>query len=611
MNFILTTLQVVKVEKARLLVRLIPLMTALLVVGGAYNLIVYHGLSDAQSMDNAQLARQISRHQGFTTEFLRPQAVAQLRDFAAKQGALTGRSRDLFPADRFPTGTPRTLPDTYNAPGYPYLLAVWFKLVHPEFEQVTTAISSSHLYAGDRWIPPLNQGFMLLTALLVFALGRRLFDERVAWMSLVAFLSTDVVWRYTITGLSTSVLMFLVTAALICTLEIFSVGEACFANEDRSFAPAWGWTLTVALLLAAACLTRLHLLVLLVPLFALLMLMPRSGFLLFVALALVVVGLVVPWFVHVNAISGNPLGSNFSLVMSGEGFYLGNQIYCGTSIPSYEQLFRDAVEKEISGFLWHFEHAWSLLGSNPLILLFGASLLHQFKRRRTRLFQWLLAGCALALVAANNLGSANPEPVGPWNVLILLFPCMLVIGSSFFFILLDRLNLQIPLVNSLIVTGMLGLTLLPMLVILTAPGKSYYSFPPYMPPLIKSFGQYSQPDEWVTSDMPWATAWYADRASLWLPDSLSDFQNFHDNVCPTGILLLTPVTWSAPLSTYTTGEYKDWLPFVTQGAGEHDPEDAGLGFPLPATFPLTVHLMTPPGGPDYIIWTDRPRWQMR
>ena len=31
---------------------------------------------------------------------------------------------------------------------------------------------------------------MLLTAILVFALGRRLFDDRVAWMSLVARTST-------------------------------------------------------------------------------------------------------------------------------------------------------------------------------------------------------------------------------------------------------------------------------------------------------------------------------------------------------------------------------------------------------------------------------------
>jgi 4-amino-4-deoxy-L-arabinose transferase-like glycosyltransferase len=524
--------------------------------------------------------------------------VAQLRDYALSQSQQNGKTRDLFPSDQFPPGTPRILPDTYNAPGYPCLLATWFYFIHPEFDQVAMAMSTSHIYSADRFIPLLNQVFMLMTALLVFALGRRLFDDRVAWISMLAFLGTDLVWHYTLTALSTNVLMFLITAMLTCALEIFCVGETCFANEDRSFAPAWLWSFAVALLLAAACLTRLHLLVLLIPLFVFLMIMPRANFLLFAVIALVVIGLVTPWFLRVNTISGNPLGSNFALLLYGLGDYSGNQIYCTTSIPSYEQLLKDAGKKETIGFRWHFEHAWDLLGSNPFILLFAASILHQFKRHRTLIFSWLLYGSAFVLIAANNLGSANPDALGPWNAVVLLLPCMLVIGTAFFFILLDRLNLQMKLLQNLIVITALALTVIPLVLTLTSGNNMYYSFPPYMPPVIKSVAQYADPDEWVTSDMPWATAWYADRASLWLPDSISDFQNLNDNVCPTGILLLTPITWSEPISTVTSGEYKDWLPFVA-------------GLPLPSTFPLTAHTMTAPGGPDYSIWSDRPRWQVR
>ena len=102
---------------------------------------------------------------------------------------------------------------------------------------------------------------------------------------------------------------------------------------------------------------------------------------------------------HLYAVSGNPLGSNSMLVMYGEGDYKGNQIYCTTSIPSYEQLFGQASKKETPGFRWTLEHAWELLGANPLILFFGASILHQFKRRRTQMFHWLLFGCAFVLIA--------------------------------------------------------------------------------------------------------------------------------------------------------------------------------------------------------------------
>ena len=492
----------------------------------------------------------------------------------------------------------RIVPDTYNAPAYPILLAAYFYFTHPEFEQVATDMAQGKLYSGDRLIPLLNTGLMLLTAVLVFALARRLFDDRVAWLSLVAFLSTDLIWHFAITALSTTFLSLLVTASLMCILEIFCVAEACFHNEDNSFGPAWLWGLAAAILLGVACLTRLNALILLVPLFLFLLIMPRGSFLLYAMIALIVIGMVTPWFMRENNVSGNPLGSNFTLVLFGEGDYKGNQLFCTTSIPNYEHLFGYTLKKETNGFRWNFEHAWGLLGANPVILLFGASILHQFKRRRTRLFHWLLICSTLALVLVNNLGSDAPEPVGQWNVLIVLFPCMVVIGTAFFFILLDRLAIQMRLLHNMIIVGAVGFMLLPLWATLTAPPASYYAFPPYMPPLIKSLGQYAQLDEWVTSDLPWATAWYADRSSLWLPDSLADFQNFYDNVCPTGILLLTPVTWEQPFSNVRTGEYKDWYNFA-------------IGLAPPATFPLSAHTATAGGGPEYSVWSDRPRWQQR
>ena len=598
MNFFQNTLQSVEVGKGNIFAQIIPFLTALLVVAGAYDFMIYRGLNEAQSMDNAQLARQIVRGQGFTTEFLRPQAVAQLRDYAATQSVLLSKSHDLFPSDRFPPGSPRILPDTYNAPGYPCLLAAWFECTHPEFDELPLSMVAARMYSPDRWIPILNQIFMILTAVLVFTLGIRLFDQRVAWLSMLCFLGCDTVWHFTLTALSTSFLMFLITAMLMCVLEIFRVGEAAFESENRSFGPAWNWGFAVALLLAAACLTRLHLVVLLVPLVVFLVIMPRGSFALFLVIALLVIGFITPWFLHVNAVSGNPLGSNFAYLLYGEGDYTGNQIFCTTSIPSYQQLFKDATKKEISGFLWHFDHFWTLLGTNPVVLLFVASILHQFKRRRTRLFHWLIFSCAIAIITANNLGVPNPETIGPWNTVVILLPCMLVLGSAFFYILLDRLNVQIRLLSNVIVIAIVALTLAPMIITITTDSNQYNNFPPYWSPSIKAFGQFAQPDEWVTTDMPWATAWYADRASLWLPDSVADFENFHDNTCPSGILLLTSVSLSEPLSNFKSGEYKDWFSFVTDQ-------------PAPTTFPLQAHFSTTPGGPDYSVWSDRPRWQER
>src|SRR6201996_4776139 len=109
-----TILRNVEVGEGQLLVRLIPLLMSLLVVAGVYNFVLFHGLSDSQSMDNAQLARQLDRGEGFTTKFIRPYALSQLKDRAQNQPLLTGGNGELFPASQFPDGSEKILPDTYN-----------------------------------------------------------------------------------------------------------------------------------------------------------------------------------------------------------------------------------------------------------------------------------------------------------------------------------------------------------------------------------------------------------------------------------------------------------------------------------------------------------------
>jgi hypothetical protein len=598
MNLVQTLIFGLEEGRGRVFVRLIPLLVGFGFLLVFYDFSFYRGLNDAQSMDNAQLARQIARGRGFTTEFLRPHALVQMQAHLAAQSLLGGGSGELFPADRFPAGAPRILPDTYNAPGYPCLLAAWFLLVKPQFDQTPGEIGQKRIYSGERWIPEFNQLFVLLTLLLVFVLGRRLFDERVAWIGTVAFILSDTVWQYSLTALSTCLLMFLVTAALVCACEIFAVSEKASGSEEASMAPAWPWSLLLGLLLAAACLTRLHLLVLLAPLLLFFIALPRAHPALFACVAALILGPAALWFWHTYRVCGSPVGSNLPLLLyGGDESYQGNQIYCATKIPSYDLFFKDAAKKEHAGFLWHFQRGWDLLGSNPMVLLAVASFLHQFKRLRVRAFQWLVAGCALSLIAANNLCSDQPEAVGAWNVVIVLLPALVVIGSAFFFVLLDRLNLQVKLLGTLIVVATLGLTGLPISSTLITPKYYIYNFPPYLPPFVNMIGRFAAPDEWVTTDMPWATAWYADRASLWLPDTVNDFENFHDNVCPTGILLLTPVTLDQSTADLRSGEFKDWYPLVFQNS-------------LPPQFPLNEHGIFQPGRPgsDYSMWSNRPRW---
>lgn len=601
-----TIIRVVEVGEAQFLTRLIPLTVTIAIIAALYILSVFRGLDDAQSMDNAQLARQIVRGQGFTTKFIRPQAITDLRNHKISSGF--GGSGELFPPAQFPPEAQRALPDTYNAPGFPCLLAGWFYLVRPQFnQQASPAMDgflvpgkpSTNIYSGDRFIPILNLIFVLLTGLLVYILGRRLFDDRVAWMATAIFFFTDIIWKLSITALSTSFLMFLTAALLWCLVEIFRTSENCTTDADQSFAPAWLWAVVLAVVLAAACLTRLHLLVLLIPLLAVMILMPRPSWGIYLVIFFVVAAAVAPWFWRMYQISGNPFGSNSALLLYGQPGYTGNQIFCTTSIPKYEteSLFRNASHKETVGYLWHMQNIYRLMGSCPMLFFFFASLLHAFKRRRAQMLQWFLVACGMVIIGINNIGVTSPEPVDAWNTVIILFPGIVLIGSAYFFILLDRLDLHIRLVTLLIVTSTLVVSAFPLIITLSSGTNKLYSFPPYMPPLIKILGNLAEQDEWVTTDLPWASAWYADHPSLWLPDSMTEFENLHDNVCPTGIMYLTPVTWSDPASNLMTGEYKDWRALIFAPSNS-----------TPPGFPLHVPTSTPPGGPEYHIWSDRPRW---
>ena len=231
MNITQGILHAVEEGKARILTRLFPFVSVLIVIILWYDFHIFTGLNDMQSMDNAQLARQIDRGNGFTTKFIRPAALAQM-NAQAIHTKVNGKSGELFPATKFPGGTQRVLPDTYNAPGYPYLLAGWFKLLNLHFDQTAREIAKTRYYAADRDIPWLNQIFLFLTAGLTFLLGWRLFDPRVAWLAMTAFFLTDLVWQYSITATPANCLMFLLTGMFLVAVEIFAVGEACFESSE-------------------------------------------------------------------------------------------------------------------------------------------------------------------------------------------------------------------------------------------------------------------------------------------------------------------------------------------------------------------------------------------
>jgi hypothetical protein len=138
--------------------------------------------------------------------------------------------------------------------------------------------------------------------------------------------------------------------------------------------------------------------------------------------------------------------------------------------------------------------------------------------------------------------------------------------------------------------------------LITASGR--VQWPPYVPPYIAILGGkdgFTDPDEIITSDMPWAVAWYAQRVSLWLPETMDTFMDMHDYNrlnAPIVGLYLTPVSGDTRFySDIIKGQYREWSKFILRNIDTR-------GFPFQAVTAL-------PEDNECIFYSDRNRWSAK
>jgi hypothetical protein len=169
---------------------------------------------------------------------------------------------------------------------------------------------------------------------------------------------------------------------------------------------------------------------------------------------------------------------------------------------------------------------------------------------------------------------------------------------AYLFVLWNRLDLRGALLRKIFVSGLLFVCAIPMLLTLFAGQKNPINWPPYVPPYIAIIRDWFDEDEMICSDMPWAIAWYAQRSSLLLPESIRAFNLIHDyhrTSQPIRGLYLTPVTGDQPLfSGIYKGAYEEWAALITR-----PPQLRG--------FPLTAFVPLPIDG-QCILFSDRARW---
>ncbi|HVM59421.1 MAG TPA: glycosyltransferase family 39 protein [Verrucomicrobiae bacterium] len=579
--------------------RRIMLWVLLILLAGMLSLLYtgaqFYGFDKRESMDMAQVARNIAQGHGFTTYVIRPLSLWELERTGWDIQKKDARVRLII-----------NHPDIYNPPLYPYALAGLFRMLPP---RLFTYDQSEHVYLPERWaVLPFDQLCLFACVLLVFVWARQLFDRRVAIMATWLMLFSDTLWSYAISGLPTNLLMLLLLLAMYC-LFIADRRLNPAAPSEGAPAPAagTGWAAVCVVvsagLLGLCFLTRYLAAFFLIPMVIYVMRIHRGWMAAVWAAIYVAVFAVVitPWLVHNHRVSGSALGIARYELVDRSGTFLGETLPRSYN-PDFEHAYSVGAiwTKFLTNLRVVLVRDLRLIGTDFLILFFGVGILYGFRRRDVLRLRGLVLGMlSVAIIAMSVIGSdperRNPEVYGG-NLLVLLLPIVAIYGTAFFFLLLDHIPFRIKLTQYVAIGGFVLLNVAPMIFSLLSPRQGLFPYPPYIAPVERAVAGYFESTALACSDLPWAVAWHGERRAVWLPTTMDDFYQIHDFVAPNGFqfMMLTPYVIDArPQTEVAKGEFKGWETFLR---GQ-----------LPASFPLKAYSPLPPDN-EQVLLADRARW---
>ncbi|HIG29063.1 MAG TPA: hypothetical protein EYQ50_15245 [Verrucomicrobiales bacterium] len=599
-------IHILEVGGGRGFVKYAAFYLGLLVLTIFYNTREFENFTLPDSMDSAQLARNIASGEGFVTRFVRPISLHMVQNHREDGDLLLDSGH----------------PDLANPPVYPLILAALMKVLPVEFEiDLKLAFTK---YNPEVWIAVLNQCLFFGSALMLFFLARRLFDSGVAWVSVLIFLGTDLLWKFSISGLSTHFLIFLFLGIISLLSKMESSLETAETDESDPIPPrsiGWfaGMSLLLGVLLGIGGLTRYSFGFLVVPVVFYLGLFfkERRG----VALGLTLLSfalVMVPWLMRNHQISGNFFGTAGYALYQDTDHFPENQLErtfdreefeYGVGRVGFSQWLKKLLEngKEI------FENHLLNLGGNWISAFFFTGLLIPFSRSSlSRLRLFILISIPVLFVAqalgVTYLSDFDPQ-VHSENLLVILSPLVFMFGTGMVFILIDHLDLPVPELRRFLITGLVLLFSAPLILTLLPPKKYPVMYPPYHPPVIQHVARWMHQDETMMSDMPWAVAWYGNRQTIWATaDSEKEFFEINDEYKTITALYLTSLTLDGKLfSDIVKGRDQAWGGFLMKILGGVINKKEGR---LPAGFPLSF---SPPDFfPLYLraqlFLTDRPRW---
>ncbi len=585
---------------------------AIIGIAVAFNIRAFKNLNSADSMDAAQLARNISEGRGFVTDNITPFSmylVKQRHDDRIEQRQAAGIK--IEPKDYLDEMKLRNNhPDLANAPLYPWLLSLYMKAV--PFDYSIAPPGSFSRYQPDLLIALFNQALMVLCAVMVFVLAKTLFDSAVAWLSMLLFVGTDIFWQFSISGNSTMLLLliFLILLWALARMESGLNKENWTGKKPLLFAALIG------VLLSLGFLTRYAFGWLLIPV-ALFIIVYGGTRKLGMMLSLLAVCFLIatPWLQRNNQMSGTPFGTAGYASQQLTRPFPADELQRSLD-PNLKSLeVGDYARKFKSNALEIFQNDLPKLGGTWMTAFFMVGLLVVFKNPRLNRIRGFLLAALGVFIVVQALGktqlSVDSPGINTENLLVLLGPVVIIFGVSLFFTLLDQWN--VPEFGArVMLTGMFGLLVSLPLVFTLIARNSPVAYPPYFPPVFQLTSAWMRPNEQMMSDVPAAVAWYGkSQCLLWTLNPEEDFYAIYDYQKPINALYLSPKALDANFLTgLLKGPNASWgRPFLVNAIARTE---------IPKEFPLKY---APPRGflpenpeqpnaimPEHLFLADRVRW---
>jgi len=600
---------------------------ALVVVGVLLLLIIYdfrafRNMSTQEAMDSAQLARNLAEGKGYTTLFVRPFSMFLIKE---RTRAVQGTNELSFTAD--PARLKGMHPDIANPPVYPLLLAGLMKALPFNFA-IPSKPKPFWSFAGRFWryqpdflIALFNQFLLVVVVLSVFFLARQLFDSKIAWISALLMLGTELFWRFSVSGLST-VLLLLIFTGLVWSLALLE--RETRQPKFKKFA-AYLLACLAGIIVAIGGLTRYSFVCLIFPVLMFVLLFTgRQRWTLALITFLTFSTVLAPWLVRNYSISGAPFGTSTYAIL--ETSYAFPEDRLPRSIDSNLAPGALAAHNVAIGVYHAFWQKLVVygrlvvgsdlpkLGGTWVSAFFLVGLMLPFKNPSVTRLRYFLLACILVLSITQALGrtelSEDSPDINSENLLVLVAPLVLVYGVSLFLVLLEQLTLPFFELRYVVIGAFGSVVCLPLLLALAPPRNIPVVYPPYYPPIIQTSIGWTTEEELAMSDIPWAVAWYGQTQCAWLTlNSYSDFFVLNDYHKPVSALFLTPRTidkWSR-----TIGWSSIFLQSVTHLPSDPNKYPVHLNLTVlppngsPAAFPLTY---LQPGWPYQLLLTFRQHW---